>query len=717
MIRFFTILLLSGLFCTQLFSQEVVTGLMSNPVIKKQISGEISQQPDKDRDIITPRPIQLPFFDDFHQEGIFPDTARWTDREVFVNADFPFRSANVGAATFDAIDDKGNLYSNASTFPFIGDRLTSKPIRLDSIFSPAPKALTVSDSIYLSFYYQPQGRGNAPEEWDSLVLQFGTHSGDSVLAHVDSVTVAASNYLSGPNDTIYPLDTIFSPTYCDSNKYIIADRFYGFDDMITLPCRNVYTPEIEWFTAWSSKGMRLDTFYAKYNRYSRQVMIPITDSVRYFKKYFYFRFFNYASLATTNVPSWRSNVDQWNVDYIYLNAGRSPGDTTYRDICFVEKAPTVLKHYHSMPYSQYRNDPTNELRDSLRLYISNLYDEGFNTDYGYHVTEPDGPFTFYHDGGGCNLPPFYSFGYQKCDETCGASRACPEADFIYPLGFGEDSAVFQVRHIINGFTASDTIGDTITLSQEFYNYFAYDDGTPEAGYGINSQTGMVAYRFQLNQADTLRAIRMYFNRTENNANDQYFDLAVWRDNNGEPGELLYREYDLKPKFSSSLYQIQTYYLEEPVPINNVFYIGWMQFTDDNLNVGMDMYNDASDHLYYNVLGYWQKTSYSGALIMRPVIGGPFDPSGVPDNPDPVRTLSAFPNPSRDGHFHIRLNGAPDAKTASFTLHVSDLYGREVMNLPFRRTVDASGLPRGMYILLLRNNETSEAYTTKILLTH
>ncbi len=699
-----------------LFSQEILSGLQYNPVIKDAVKKEIQQNnAGASRRLELIKPITLPFFDDFHQKSIFPDTSRWLDRDVYVNQDFPYRSVNVGAATFDAIDEYGNLYPEASSFPFIADILNSKPIRLDSVFDPVPREINISDSVFFSFFYQPQGRGNKPEPWDSLVLQFGYPSGDSVFVYYDSIPIPISSYIQ-PGDTIYPLDTLFAPSYCDSNKYLIADRFYVYGDTVQMPCKDVFIPEYTWNTVWSTEGMALDTLFARYGTYCRQILIPITDSATYFRKDFMFRFFNYASLSTQNVPSWRSNTDQWNVDYIYLNIGRSESDTTYRDISFVERAPTMLRRYQAMPYSQYKNDPTNSMADSINLVISNLYDEAFNTDYGYYVDATDGSYSFYHDGGGCNLPPFYSFGYQKCDETCGASRACPIIDFIYPLGFGKDSAAFEIKHVISGFTAADTVGDTLSFNQEFYNYFAYDDGTPEAGYGINIGGGKVAYRFQLNQRDSLRAIRMFFNRTEGNANDQYFDLAVWRDNNGEPGELLYKEVDLKPKFSNSLYKIQTYYLEEPVAINNVFYIGWIQSTDDNLNVGFDTYNDASSNIFYNVYGYWEKTAFTGSIIMRPVIGEAFDPFDIQENTEPNVSLHIYPNPSGNGIFHIE---AEDHSQLSLNhtnlLEIYNLTGQRILIVPFNKTLDASSLADGFYIIRVTDKSTGRAFSGKIMI--
>ncbi|MBE9491757.1 MAG: T9SS type A sorting domain-containing protein, partial [Bacteroidetes bacterium] len=239
---------------------------------------------------------------------------------------------------------------------------------------------------------------------------------------------------------------------------------------------------------------------------------------------------------------------------------------------------------------------------------------------------------------------------------------------------------------------------------------------PEFGYGVNSAYGKVAYRFKLNIKDTLRAVRMYFNRTEGNANDQYFDLAVWRDNDGEPGEIIHLSKDMKPKFSNNLYQIQTYYFENPVPVNSIFYIGWIQSTSENLNVGFDAYNDASSNIYYNVTGEWIKTSNTGSLIMRPVIGKKFDPAGIINDKPLSNDLLVFPNPSTNGKLHIRL---PDhyqyrIQRAETNISIFNVYGQIIFTSPYKETIDISGLSNGMYIIRLNYNSNKLIFTGKVL---
>lgn len=107
--------------------------------------------------------LTLPFIDDFSQNYIFPNQALWVDMDAYVNSNFPDNPVNFGAATLDGLDDTGYPYdfSNPTSYG-IADHLSSQKIDLTSII----------DSVFLSFYYQPQGNGNKPENKDSLRLEF-----------------------------------------------------------------------------------------------------------------------------------------------------------------------------------------------------------------------------------------------------------------------------------------------------------------------------------------------------------------------------------------------------------------------------------------------------------------------------------------------------------------------------------------------------------------
>ena len=156
------------------FSQEILTGVSSNPQIAKESK--------KYQKVRSSSAIKLPFFEDFSNYLGYPNPNLWEDRQVFVNNTFAVYPPTLGVATLDAIDENGRIYSHATNGQFSADTLTSLPIRLDSNFSFHRK-MYLSDSIYLSFYFQPAGGsknypsdpwekvGDTPEFHDKLVLE------------------------------------------------------------------------------------------------------------------------------------------------------------------------------------------------------------------------------------------------------------------------------------------------------------------------------------------------------------------------------------------------------------------------------------------------------------------------------------------------------------------------------------------------------------------
>ena len=97
---------------------------------------------------------------------VVPDdnTTLWTGA-VFINDNYAIGAPTYGVATFDGLDSVGLAYdfSSSSTYGE-ADMLTSKPLGMGT--------RSEADSVYLSFYFQPQGHGNKPEENDSLILEF-----------------------------------------------------------------------------------------------------------------------------------------------------------------------------------------------------------------------------------------------------------------------------------------------------------------------------------------------------------------------------------------------------------------------------------------------------------------------------------------------------------------------------------------------------------------
>jgi hypothetical protein len=142
----------------QINAQIVIEPLGSNDIIKEALLKKKTNFIQKDG-----TPLELPFIEDFSYEGPFPRSDYWSDSSAFINWDYPIDPPSYGVATLDGFDKNGNPYSTVFEEHGPADTLTSRSINLN---------YSAADSIYMSFFYQPKGRGNYPEFEDSLRLEF-----------------------------------------------------------------------------------------------------------------------------------------------------------------------------------------------------------------------------------------------------------------------------------------------------------------------------------------------------------------------------------------------------------------------------------------------------------------------------------------------------------------------------------------------------------------
>ncbi len=111
---------------------------------------------------LTPEIIQdsaTQFFTDINDPNLV-----WVESQAYHNYTFAVDPWSLGVATFDGLDEFGQPYQFGSTVTNYADNLTSKPVDMS--------ALSSGDSVYISFLYQAQGFGDAPETSDSLILEF-----------------------------------------------------------------------------------------------------------------------------------------------------------------------------------------------------------------------------------------------------------------------------------------------------------------------------------------------------------------------------------------------------------------------------------------------------------------------------------------------------------------------------------------------------------------
>ena len=696
----FAWVLVFGLFASQASAQEILTQFRTGKEKAPTRSG------------VAPARF-LPFFDDFSQSTLYPDSTKWTDIDVMVNDGFPMCPPNRNVATFDVLDANGRVHDYAISNAFVAEYLTSVRIRLDSIMEPSPRALTPADSVYLSFYYQPQGNGNAPEGQDSLVLQFGTTTERQEFLYLDYQNYTIAEIFDHMQvDTLFPGDTVWAFGECNPSLYaLVPDTLTSITQgMFSVPCDSVFTTvaDTTWYHIWSVAGQKLEDFMAENDgQYFKQVMIPITD-LKYFRNDFYFRFFNYASIVNASHPAERSNEDNWNIDFVYLNINHTANDTDYPMLTFSGRRPSFFNRYQSMPYRQYCASPNTAIRENLELDIANLDGIDHQANYYYTVKQIGGGQSYERHLDPVTIHPYRETGYLQCPEYGGESPACPFVNELFTFSVWYDSVSYEVCHYVYDSTSVPPLVDSMVYRTGMYNYYAYDDGIPELGFGVSTAGGRFAVRFDLAEYDTIQGVQLLFNHTLNDANNKYFDIVVWKEENNKPGEEIYRLESQRPQWQEQPYRFTYYKFDKVVTCASAFYIGIEQRSNYNANIGLDASIDNSQYTFINVYGSWQPSSVHGSLMIRPVVGHSYY-IGVEENGSSTgsEAFAIYPNPAND---ILHLEGAFEGGQTA----IYDLTGRKVYQGAYQPEIGVSGLKNGLYFIQIVTAE-GQVFTQKFII--
>jgi hypothetical protein len=212
-------------------AQEYVIPLAGNDVLQKQVRPVIKKSA---ADIM----LELPFEDDFSYRSHYPSIDLWAEDDAYINNGYAVNPPSIGVATLDALDYNGSVYPFATISPetFTADFLTSYPINLNY---PA------SDSIYLSFFYQPQGTGLEPRPQDSLCLDF-----------YNPATDEWKNIWRVPGDSLRDFEQVMIPIA--DTSYLKEGFRFGFRNLASLPQNDDYRDKRGNVDHWNIDYVRLN---------------------------------------------------------------------------------------------------------------------------------------------------------------------------------------------------------------------------------------------------------------------------------------------------------------------------------------------------------------------------------------------------------------------------------------------------------------------------
>ena len=622
-LKYFTLFLLLIVFCQISLAQFQVVPLRNTEVSKKSSAKIVA--------------LTLPFFDDFSTSVNQPNLQKWVKGGgVFINNNATLSHPTLNVATFDGLKANGVPYNfNDSFANGATDSLTSQAIDLAKY--------TITDSLYLNFFYQSQGLGEVSDSNDSLIVQFLTNGDKWETAFV-----------------------------AKDGKHIIGK----------------------------------DTIKIINNAKFIQILLPI-NSAKYFHEKFQFRFRTFGKQS--------GQFDVWHIDYVYLDKIRAnPQLQQYNstlkklyfyDYAFKNPINSILKNYNAMPLTQFLAKPEKELSDSVK---ADVYDLWFINNIVAAT------FTIEN-----LLTKKILVSLPKKGEKLQADVITNQTTSFAVKNTFADSlkketgskVILKAKFNMNSqdfFRMNDTISRIVELD----NYYAYDDGTAEAGAYLKKGFGRVAIQFINNKPDAVQAIRINLQTLLDSTRlaNTNLSLQVMANDRGKPGRIL-RGLSSKIKYPST----QNGFIEytfEPVAVADTFYIGYTQLSDDEaLVVGIDNSSPqfAKNH-FYNISNEWinvnKVTSASGfnpirgSLMIRPVMGGIAKEITLATEEEiQDRNLVISPNPTFD---IIRWND-----TSLKNVEIMDMSGRNIlMQKTDNQEINISNLNTGTYILRLSNDKNT-----------
>ncbi|GIV29329.1 MAG: hypothetical protein KatS3mg028_0395 [Bacteroidia bacterium] len=534
----------------------------------------------------------------------------------------------------------------------------------------------VDSSVYINFGYAKYPVSFGVATFDGLNKKgfpYKTSSTSTASEPADTLTSQPINLLNSGSYTYTPADSIALVFYYqrmgngdnpESSDSLILD-FYK-------PAQNMWQNAV-----WSVTGSNIapvnDSTFTK-------VHIYLTDTA-YFHDGFRFRFRNKATPVGA--------VDHWHLDYIKLDKNLFTTDTIVDDAAFYYMSSPLLKNYSAMPYKHF-------LPSEMAVHINNFIKNNNryttkNVNYQFNIYDANGNFLYNYNGGSANVSPGR--------DTVKVHR---NPNFSYTVS-PADTTRYYVKHFINTVPDTWAYNDTLVQCTPLTNYFAYDDGQAELGYYLKFYGTQVALKYTLNVTDTLRAMDIFFIPVNNYniTNKNIFRMCVWSNISGQPGNLIYRDSLMAPKFLDWGYnQLPRYNLTQPLVLSpGTYFFGIQAFPPSSqytVTIGLDVNYNHSDAAYYNSTGSWNPSSVKGSLMIHPVFGDSAKAVGIKENESIGNYFHVYPNPLENTN---QLRIRTDYQDA-YKIRVLNMLGQEIYTQDISGSSDVylPGIGKGMFVL-------------------
>jgi len=408
------------------------------------------------------------------------------------------------------------------------------------------------------------------------------------------------------------------------------------------------TKEGTWSREWSQTGGVLldrDSF--------QEEVIEVSPSFQHSN--FQFRFYTKGRLS--------GPFDSWLIDYVFLNTGRTSTDLNFRDRSLTRRNNLRLGDFGAYPRALLTTDA--ELWSTVSNEFLNLENRFRAMEFSVSITDtstmavleinqntPFNPVPNAKERRTFQSRPLGEIPIPQSNTTLEITTALTSGDQI----FFEINGADTTRYSDVDFRVNDVVKTYFPLQ----DYFAYDNGSADYAAGINQRSGFLAVEYSTPKEVFIKGISINF--TNPRQANQAIDILIWKNLDENP---IFRKEILIP-IKGANEQLIYFSLDSNIRVNGTFYIGFAQFTNEFIFVGLDKVNDFGSKIHYNVAGAWvQNEEVKGSLMMRPhvSIAAPFVESTIPGT-----ALRIYPNPVAN---YLTVEGVFEE------IRVFDSFGREI----------------------------------------
>lgn len=592
-------------------------------------------------------PKSLPFWDDFSFTPVddtanalsnYPVDTLWVNNyTIWINNGMGIQPPSINVATFDGLDSAFQAYSDETLTNGLRDSLVSQAIKLGE----PEVSVAERNNVYLSFFYQWQGNGEAPDPSDYLRVEFKNDAGtwETVM-------------------TILPKSSFIRTEFYDTLIKVDGDRF--FHNTFQFRFKN-YGRQSGPYDTWN-----IDYVYLNKNRNVSDTDFPdqaiSTTLTSLFNKYVSIPYHHFLNTNSVTAPTFdvSNNLNEY-TDLTYLTEG------TFRN---------------------YINDTFTD------TFVGNL---GINDTSAINIDGSGIIFPLEKRKVTLEYLPDATNNSQF-DPTADSVRIKLKVKLFTGDTFDPKTNEYANDYDLNYIPIDFRANDTINTYYYLKNYYAYDDGIAEYAAGLTQagNRGAVLFEMLTDAVDTVVGIDFYA-PDYGLASNLTVDFYVYKDEDGTPGDIIYSI----PSFSVQRKGLNTFQridIVEPFLVEDRFYVGWKAPVGGSLKIGLDVSNDSGDKIFVNTNGTWvQNTDVSGSLMIRPVFGSADIITGIPGSEHDV---GVFPNPA-SGQFYIRGNF--DSLNIITLTGQTVPYKMEDQGLDKKILLD--NVASGLYILKIQNANT------------